>query len=383
MKLNINKKQFLQSWNLAERSTSNSSSLSILSSVLIKATFEEVTLQATDIRTSIICKASGISVLEPGEAVFPVKMVSELFKKAAGEEFTLSVDDGKAVLKAGKSKYNFSTYPVREFPALPSSGAGKTFCRLTARELAEVLEEGTIAASTGEEFPLYLSSANFQISKNVLNVISTDTRRLALSGVAVSDCSDEEAALLPMKGIKEVQRVIGALVPDSSIEILYDESQFYFKADGVEFTVRRVESRFPPYEKILPKGHTTNIVIERGELISSLERVDVIVRDYNRMVMLDIDPERGSLVMRGNAPDFGQAMEEVAADIKGDKLKIAVNSRFFMEALKVIREPLVRLAFNGTSGHIAVRRSDGDSFLCLIAPINLSEEELNMDTAGV
>ena len=76
MKLLINKKLFLQSWVLAERSTSSSSSMSILSSVLVKADRDKVTLQATDIRTSIICSASGVNVLEPGEAVFPVKIVS-------------------------------------------------------------------------------------------------------------------------------------------------------------------------------------------------------------------------------------------------------------------------------------------------------------------
>ena len=85
MKLTINKKQFLQSWSLAERSTSSSSSMNILSSVLVKASFEGVTLQATDIRTSIICTASGVTVVDPGEAVFPIKMVSDLFKKAPGE----------------------------------------------------------------------------------------------------------------------------------------------------------------------------------------------------------------------------------------------------------------------------------------------------------
>lgn len=378
MKLTINKKQFLQSWGLAERSTSSSSSMSILSSVLIKASFEEVTLQATDIRTSIICRASGVTVVEPGEAVFPIKMVSDLFKKAPGDEFTLSVEDGKVVLKAGRSRYNFSTYPVREFPVLPSSSSGKMFCRLPVKELAEVIEEGTLAASTGEEFPLYLSSANFQITGGVLNVVSTDTRRLAISGVAVGEAVDGESALLPMKGIKEVQRIIASLSPDSLVDILFDEGQFYFKAECVEFSVRRVESRFPPYEKILPKAHSTNIALDRGELISALERVDVIVRDYNRMVVLGIESGK-NLIMKGKAPDFGQAMEEVAAEISGDKLKIAVNSKFFMEALKVIREPQVRLAFNGSAGHMAIRRAEGDTFLCLIAPINLTDEELKAE----
>ncbi len=379
MKLIVNKKQFLQNWSLAERSSSSSSTMSILSSVLVKATFEEVTLQATDIRTSIICKASGITVEEPGEAVFPIKMVGDLFKKAPGEEFYISVDDGKVKLTAGRSKYKFSTYPVREFPTLPTSSEAKTFCSISAGDFLKVLEEGTLAASTGEEFPLYLSSANFQITNGFLNIVSTDTRRLALSCIAVEEQEEAATSLLPMKGVKEVQRIMAALNPETKVKILYDEAQFYFVAENIEFSVRRVESRFAPYEKILPKGQTTVVKMDRGELISALERVDVIVRDYNRMVVLEIK-EGETLIMRGKAPDFGLAMEEVTSEITGDFLKIAVNSKFFMEALKVLREPEVVLAFNGTSGHMTVKKVGEESFLCLIAPINLSKEEQNMET---
>ena len=355
MKLAVNKKQFLGSWSLAERSTSAGGTVSILSSILIKASAESVILQATDIKTSVICRAAGVTVLEPGEAVFPIKMVSDLFKKAPGEEFTLDVDGGKVVLKAGRSKYNFSTYPVSEFPALPSSDEADVFCSIPAGELAKVLDEGTLAASAGEEFPLYLSSANLQIISSRLNIVSTDTRRLALSAAPVLDGKEGESALLPMKGIKELQ--------------------FYFKTETLEFTVRRVESKFPPYEKILPKHSTLDVLTDRGELISALERVDVIVRDFNRMVVLDMAPE-SPFVLRGKAPDFGQAKEEIEAETTGDKLRIAVNSKFFLEALKVLRDPQVKLSFNGQSGHMSVRRGDGDDFLCLIAPINLSEEEL-------
>ena len=370
-----NKKQFLGSWSLAERSTSAGGTVSILSSILIKASAESVILQATDIKTSVICRAAGVSVLEPGEAVFPIKMVSDLFKKAPGEEFTLDVDGGKVVLKAGRSKYNFSTYPVSEFPALPSSDEADLFCSIPAGELAKVLDEGTLAASAGEEFPLYLSSANLQIISSRLNVVSTDTRRLALSAAPVAGGREGESALLPMKGIKELQRILGSLTPETEVKVLFDGAQFYFKTDTLEFTVRRVESKFPPYEKILPKHSTLDVLTDRGELISALERVDVIVRDFNRMVVLDMAPE-SPFVLRGKAPDFGQAKEEIEAETTGEKLRIAVNSKFFLEALKVLRDPQVKLSFNGQSGHMSVRRGDGDDFLCLIAPINLSEEEL-------
>lgn len=377
MKLTINKKLFLQSWNLAERSTSGSSSINILSSVLIRASFEEVLLQATDIRTSIICKSAGVTVIEPGEAVLPIKMVGDLFKKAPGEEFTLIVDEGKAVLKAGRSKYSFSTYPVREFPSLPSSKDGQKYCRVRLGCLAQVIDEGTLAASAGDEFPLYLSSANFIISDGILRVVSTDTKRLALAGVPVLEGDNGEGYLLPMKGIREVQRILASMSPDVGVDILFDDAQFYFGIDTVEFTVRRVESRFPPFEKILPKEHLTTIHADRVALISALERVDVIVRDYNRVVVMDIEPG-DSFTMRGRAPDFGMAREELSADVSGEKLSMAVNSKFFMDALKVLREPDVKLSFNGPAGHMSVRRAEGDHFVCLIAPINLAPEELSM-----
>lgn len=379
MKLQINKKQFLQSWSLAERSSSTTSTISILSSVLIKATFDEVTLHATDIRTSIICKAEGVTVIEPGEALFPIKMVGDLFKKAPGEEFSVSVEEGKVNLTAGRSKYKFSTFPVREFPTLPNSSEAKKFCSIYAGDFLKVLEEGTLAASAGEEFPLYLSSANFQILNGFLNVVSTDTRRLALSSVPVEEIEEDAISLLPMKGIKEVQRIMASLNPETQIKILYNEAQFYFVAENIEFSVRRVESKFPPYEKILPKGHTTVVKMDRGDLIAALERVDVIVRDYNRMVVLELK-ENEPLVMRGKAPDLGLAREEVESEIKGDSLKIAINSKFFMEALKVLRETEVILAFNGPSGQMTVKKVGEESFICLIAPINLSEEEQNMET---
>ena len=375
MKLAVNKKQFLGSWSLAERSTSAGGTVSILSSILIKASAESVILQATDIKTSVICRAAGVTVLEPGEAVFPIKMVSDLFKKAPGEEFTLDVDGGKVVLKAGRSKYNFSTYPVSEFPALPSSDEADVFCSIPAGELAKVLDEGTLAASAGEEFPLYLSSANLQIISSRLNIVSTDTRRLALSAAPVLDGKEGESALLPMKGIKELQRILGSLTPETEVKVLFDGAQFYFKTETLEFTVRRVESKFPPYEKILPKHSTLDVLTDRGELISALERVDVIVRDFNRMVVLDMAPE-SPFVLRGKAPDFGQAKEEIEAETTGDKLRIAVNSKFFLEAVKGLRDPQVKLSVNGQSGHMSVRRGDGDDFLCLIAPINLSAEAL-------
>ncbi len=374
MKLNVNKKNFIQSWSVAERSAAGGNTMGVLSSVLVKADEKGITLQATDVRTSICCEAAGVVIEEPGTAVFPVKMVSELFKKAPGEEFSITVTDGKAVLKAGKSRYNFSTFPVKEFPELPSHEQAKTFCKILAKDLAKVLEEGTIAASTTEDFPLYLSSANLSMKEGVLSIVSTDTRRLALSSTVVPEKGEDGNYLLPMKGIKEIQRILSFFDPEEEVSILYDAAQFFFVAKGIEFAVRRVDSHFPAYERILPKTRTTNIIVDRSSLISALERIDIVVRDHNRMVILDIS-EGESFKMRGKAPDFGQAKEEISARVTGEELKFGVNTKFFMEALKVLRDQEVSLSFNGSQGHLTIKRVGEESFICLVAPINVPAEE--------
>ena len=377
MKLVIDKAAFLKSWTLAERNVASAGGMNVLCAVRVKADENGVELYATDVRTSIICRVQGVSVLEAGEAIFPVKGVGDLFRKAATKEFTLQVEEGKATVVAGKSRSRFSTFPAVDFPDIPTSASASLFCKIQSKELVELLERGTLAASQTEEFPLYLSSAWFEVQGENLKIVATDNRRLSLGLGSVQEGSQGGALLLPMKGIKDLVRVLGVFSSETVLDILFDDSQVYFAAEGVEFAVRRVESRFPPYEKILPKSASTHLVIDRLELFSALDRLDVVVRDYNRTVVLDLKPG-GDCIMTAWAPEFGRAVEEISCSIDGDPLKIGVNSRYFMEGMKVISDSMVDISFNGQDGHLAIRKVNSDDYLCLLAPVELDKEVLEM-----
>ena len=125
MKLRIEKNSFIKSWQMAERNTSTTSTLSVLSGIRCLADGNSIILQATDLKTSVTCRAAGVTVEEPGEVVFPIKVVGELFKKVPADSFIVDVQAGKANLSAGKSHYRFTTYPVEEFPKLPVSSAAR------------------------------------------------------------------------------------------------------------------------------------------------------------------------------------------------------------------------------------------------------------------
>jgi DNA polymerase-3 subunit beta len=380
MKISVNKETFIKNWNIAERNAVTSGSMNIFSTVHIRADMDEVKLQATDIRTSVICKAGGVTVIEPGEAVIPIKGVSDLFKKAGSPEFTISVDGGHAVMVSGRSRYKFSTYPVGDFPKLPSSEGGDFFCSLEVSKLISTIERGTLCASSGDEYPQYLSSAFFEVDSGVLKVVSTDKRRLALCKTDVKEGSGSESMLLPMKGLRELLRILGMIDSNLEIKISSDESQAFFVTDGMEFAVRKVESKFPPYAKIIPTSCATTVEIEKISLLTALERVDVVVRDYNRTVLVNLQ-DNGECVLVGRAQEFGEAVENIQCAMEGNPLFIGFNTRFFFDAVKALEDDTAKLMFNGNDGHMMVRSRNSDHFFCLVAPVELSKEELDAPKA--
>lgn len=374
MKIIIDKASFIKSWSLAERSAGSSGTMNIYATVKLRATDDAAEMQATDIKTSIICRAGGITVMEPGEAVIPLKGVSDLFKKAGSSEFELEVEDGRAVMKSGKSKYKFSTYPAGDFPRLPSSSAAALFCTVKLDSLVKIIESGSLCASVSDEYPQYLSSALFEMDGSTLKVVSTDKRRLALAKCETIERGEAtEDLLLPMKGLRELTRILGMLGGDLEVKIAFDDSQGYFMTEGVEFAIRRVESKFPPYAKILPTSHTTRADVDKSHLLAALERVDIVVRDYNKKTVVSIDPN-GDSTLSGRAPEFGEAVEDIVCETEGEPVLIGFNTKFFLDAVKTIDGDTVSLNFNGSDEKMQICAKGSDDFICLIAPVDISTE---------
>lgn len=374
MKLLIEKSSFLKSWQMAERTTGSRSTISILAGIRCLADERGLFLEATDLKTSLKCRAEGTDVQEPGETVLPTKAMGELFKKAPQDRFTLEVNQGKAVLTAGKSRYTLTVLPVEEFPPLPRSESARLFCDTTVETLKRLFEEGTFAGSPNEEFPQYLSAALIQAREGRLKAVATDGRRLSLSQSSLGGEAAEGELLLPLNGLKELHRLLASLDGDEAVRLLEDDSQVYFQVRGLEFSVRRVDSTFPPYEKILLPNRTTWMTVGRHSLEEALERANVVVRDFTKSVVLHLQPG-GVLKVKGKAPDIGEAREELPAEIDGEPLRVAFNVSYLLEGIKALHDDVVELSFNGSHGQMRMTRPGEESFLYVLMPITLSEEE--------
>ena len=82
MILELDRVTFLKAWNIAEKSADAKNTKDSVSGILITADENNnITLEATDLKTSVKCNAQGVIVKEPGRGVLPVVLLGSLLKK--------------------------------------------------------------------------------------------------------------------------------------------------------------------------------------------------------------------------------------------------------------------------------------------------------------
>ncbi|MDR1732229.1 MAG: DNA polymerase III subunit beta [Synergistaceae bacterium] len=374
MKIDIIRSEFMKWWQMAERSSSDRSTVAALGGILVSAENDRVYLQATDLKTSIRCVAGGIAVSEEGSAIFPVKLLGELFKKASVDTLKVEIKGNRGVLSMGRNRTRFTTWPVGDFPQLPKSEGAESLCVLTGGELLRVLAEGSIASSATDDFPKYLGACLLQVQGNLFQVVSTDGRRLSLSKCT---CQGEQNSdmLLPLSALRELQRLLAAQSSDVPVRVLGDGSLAWFQMGDLEFSVRRVESSFPSYERVLNPGSTTTAILRRDALLSALERVDVIVRSYSRLVVMQFSPG-GRVKMTGRAPELGTVVEYLDAKIDGESMRAGFNVGYLQDGLKSLGADDVCMNLNGDQGQMTLIRQGADDFLYMLMPMRVADEDL-------
>lgn len=382
MRLQINKGEFIKYWQTAERAASVKSTINTLTGIKIKASESSgqpsILLEATDLKTSIKYLSKGILVEEEGEAIVPVKTVGELFKKIPTSIFTVSIQDGKGLIIAGRNRYQFTTYPVREFPTLPVSESAAFFCTITASELLRALNEGMVASTLGEEFPKYLGTAYFLLNDGELKIISTDGRRLSLSKAFPEEKGEDSSFLLPTVGMRELQRLLTSLDGQTQIRILTESTLAFFQMGDLEFSARRVDATFPDYTAIIDQDYSATLSVDREDLIQSLERVEIITRTFNRTVILRLSP-KGDLILAGKSPEAGTVQEVLNCEIDGEPVIMAFDVGYLLDGLKAFSGEKAFLRFNKSTGRMTMVRPEEKNFLYVVMQIKLSEGELAVD----
>jgi DNA polymerase III subunit beta len=117
----------------------------------------------------------------------------------------------------------------------------------------------------------------------------------------------------------------------------------------------------------LPKSSAQTAVVSTSDLISSVERVSLIITDTLKSPVRCLFEDNSVSLSSRNAT--GTADDQCDIKYSGEPLEIGFNDRYLLETLQNADCDEVRLKLNGPLSPTLVSPMSGDSFLFVVLPV--------------
>ncbi|VAW56795.1 DNA polymerase III beta subunit, partial [hydrothermal vent metagenome] len=199
MKLKIHRDELLQPLQQVIGAVEKRQTLPALANVLIKANDNHFTLTTTDLEIELVSKIPHM-MDEFGEVTLPAKKLLDICKALPNDaELIIEVNDKKALIKSGRSRFSLVTLPASDFPALEEISSIYEFS--VSQRLLKTLIEKTAFAMAQQDVRYYLNGLMLEVSSGVIKTVATDGHRLSFCEMNIeADLADNKQVIIPRKG---------------------------------------------------------------------------------------------------------------------------------------------------------------------------------------
>ena len=346
----------------------------ILSGIKIDADYTGITLTASDTDISIQCMVplenseKRIAMVErTGSVVLPAKFFVEMVKKLPQEEVYIETSDHlQTTIRSGSTEIQLAGMDPEEFPILPSI-AEDQIISISGDLLKDMIRQTVFAVSANESTPI-LTGVLWSLHDGVFKFVATDRHRLA-SRTAPVDAGGVQFSNVVISGrtLSELAKII----PDQNtlVDIVVADSQVLFKLGNVLFYTRMLDGTYPDTSKIIPQAFKTELVLSAQNLSDAIDRAYLLSREEKTNIVRLITLESGEIEISSSSSELGRVKEQLeTTELKGEPLRIAFNSKYMLDALKVIDSEELYIGLTGAMSPIILKPKDHDHSLHLILP---------------
>ena len=307
-------------------------------------------------------------IAEQGSIVVGARFFGEMIRRLPDGIVTISSDANNNVnVKCGKSEFNFMGISADDYPEMPAVDSLNNIS-LPQKILKSMINQTIFAVSDSDVRPIYTGTL-FEVEDDTLTLVSVDGYRLAkrcekLESAKMENCS----FVVPGSALADIERICAD--SDDAVSISVGSKHISFTIDETVVITRRLEGEFLNYRKSIPDNFRIEIEVERSEMMSTIDRVALIVSEKNsspiRMIFGD-----GSIDCTCATP-IGKAEDVCTCEGSGDGLEIGFNDRYLMDAFKASGTDKLKICLNTASSPCIVKAADGsENFTYMILPVRL------------
>jgi len=367
MIINCTKDELLSKINIVSKAVASKTTKPILECILIEADSEGVRLTANNAELAIRTSNMSAEIIEKGSIAPEARMFIDIIKNLPEKELSIETDKkNNMTIKSGKSKFKIFSLPGEDFPEF--TNVEKNFKYETKSVFLKNMIKQTIFSVALEETKPILTGELLEIKENCFNIVAIDGFRVAFRSTAMKNTGKNISVVVPSRTLNEISRILSDKEEDI-VSMYFTDSNAVFETKDFTMVSRILEGEFFKYENSFINEYNTSIDVIKSELLSSIERATLIVREIKKSpVELNITPE-GLIIT--SSTEVGNSYEEVAVDFEGDKLKIGFNPKYLIDALRAIDDEKINLQFISELSPCIIRGIDRDDYKYLILPLRL------------
>lgn len=353
---------------LVSRAVASRATLPILGNVLLAAEPEgKIRLEATNLEIGVVAWI-GAKVEQPGAITVPARLLSDLVNSFPPERVDLSLAEESQTLnvKCGRLESNLKGIAAEDFPVVPKFGGGGV--EIPGVKLLTLIDQVVFAAAKDEARPI-LTGVQVKLEEDKITMAAADGFRLSVASQNGLAGLDTEQVIIPARALAELGKIVKE---DELVTVVIQPArrQILFHTADWDLTSQLIEGKFPDFNQIIPKSHTTRTVVDTAAFLKAVKVSSLFARDSANIVKLAIQP--GKVTLFATSAELGDNVAELDASVDGEALEIAFNCKYLADALNVMDAAQVVIETSVASSPGLFKPVGDERFSHVIMPMHIS-----------
>lgn len=312
-----------------------------------------LTLEAYDFDTGHTATVPA-KVSKAGTALVSGYLAASLIGALRTNEVSVFVEDGRLVLKAGRSTYTLNQFALDEFPILPVT-ALEPAGSVEAAELRRIL---SMVAYAVDESSATARFKGVRLQADGAQLVALGMRSSTI-GAAWAAFTGELGVFLPMGSLEAAVRGL-----EGPVDLTADDGTLVLSSASRTVTLRLYEADPVDWTAFLPGDCPITLTMDTDELRGAVKRAGLTC-EHDEAVTLTVEGE--DVTLTAGAADTAESLEYVDAKVEGGDLTVHFGG-VLSKALVKIPEGVLTIKSPGVAKKPVVLTNEADDFAIVVMP---------------
>lgn len=372
MKFIIDRELLLVTLQNVSKGLSQKTPMPVLTGIKIVASENSITFISTNKEIAVKVELEindKVKLYETGDCVVPGKYFVDIVRKVEGKEVEFTLFEKNSIkIISDKSDFTLIAYDKTNYPVTNFEPVSEPIL-FDSKELKQIIKQTAFACATSES-RIVLTSLNFKAKKGLLEIVSTDSFRLAKKTSEIAK-EAEITANIPSKSLEEFNKILDE--ESLAVKVYIENSKAIFEYKNIVFVTRLVEGNYPDTTSLFPKESLFVAEFNRNELINAVDRASLFTSLDNLSIVKFNFTNSQSVEISSNSSEIGKVVEEIylVNELENINFQIAFSTKYLLEALRSFENTTVSFYFTGEIKPTIIKEAENESLIQLLLPVRV------------